>query len=237
MSSSLFHMCKEKTNPKFLIPKKKNPNSNITQLHSPYFNHAGPNFLKQSPNFLVWDRSSRGLTVFNIVVVHDDVRTRRVALLLREHPIVLKCSSCNSSQIWFWPVVAAYWKDCPSRRGHGGHDLTSSETLSQAFWRLGGRLRLRCNPPNSLRKPNSHAGLDNKRRQWSQNIKEVNITWTICTIFWCLWFEAHSRLYAVVCSSTFRPNSGFKNPKTDRQGQERGKDTSENWKVWVWGWK
>lgn len=157
---------------------KKNPNWHVAQLHSPCFNHARPNFLKQSPNLLVGDGSRRGPTVFIIVIVHDDVRTRGVALLLREHPIVLKCSSGNSSQIWFRPVGAAYWKDRPSRRGHGGHDLTSSETLSPALWRLGGLLRLCCNPPNSLRKHNSHAGVDNMSTKWSQNIKEVNILWT-----------------------------------------------------------
>lgn len=166
----------------------------MTQLPSPCFNHAGPNFVKQSPNVPVWDRSSRELTLFLFYIGHDDVSNNRFALLLREHPIVLRCSSRSSSQIWFWPVFAVYWKDCPSRWGHGGRDWTSSETLSQALWLLGGLLKLSCNPPNFLRKHSSHAGVDNMSTQWSQYLI------TMCTIFWfCLGFEARSKQTLCCC--------------------------------------
>lgn len=150
---------KKPPKPKFIIPEKNN-NPNFTQFHSPCFNHAGPNFLKQAPHVLVRDWSSRRLTVFIVVIVHDDIRTRRVALLAQTHLAVERISSsssCHRSLTCFWPAAAAYWKDCPSWRGHGGHGLTSSQTLSQAPSLLGGPLRSHCNPPFSLRKHNSHA--------------------------------------------------------------------------------
>lgn len=79
--------------------------------------------------------------------------------------------SWSRFQIWFSPVVAAYWKYCQSQRGHRGHDLTSSQMLAQAPSLLGGRLKLLSNPPFFLRGHNIHP-----REPWQQRGILQNIT-------------------------------------------------------------
>lgn len=162
-----------------VITSAYNSKLNFAQFHLPCFNHAGPNFLKQGPHFLVRDSSSGGLIVFIVIIVHDNIRTRSVTLLTQTHLSVERIQqawkiSCNRFQIWFWPVVVAYWKYCQSWRGHGGRDLTSSQMLSPAASLLEGHLKLHCNPPFLLRWHNSHAHEPWQQRVILQDIKNVN---------------------------------------------------------------
>lgn len=158
---------------------------NSTQFHSPCFKHAGPNFLKQGPHFLGRDWSSGGLIVFIVVIVHDNIRTRRVALLRQAHLGVGRIQqswkhSRNRLQIWFWPVVAACRKYCQSCRGHGGHDLTSSQMLSRAPSLLGGRPKLHCDPLFFLDTIAMHVSHDS--RAWFYKTLKMWITSEILQI-------------------------------------------------------